>query len=117
MISDTDKLLLSTVREALGKGFSEACSRYDSSLRKLAEQVVEANHAELGSLLHEAIKTCVQDETFREEIKSAVRSHLAKLLVQRFGGELEKQVNTLKSDPATRARVVVALDEIVNPKT
>jgi hypothetical protein len=38
-------------------------------------------------------------------------------LVQRFGGELEKQVNALKSDPTTRARITIAIEEIVKQKT
>jgi hypothetical protein len=42
---------------------------------------------------------------------------LAKVLIQRFGGEMEKQVNVLKSDPTTRARITLAIEEIVKQKT
>lgn len=38
---------------------------------------------------------------------------LAKTLVQRFGGEIEKQVNVFKSDPTTRARITLAIEDIV----
>ena len=67
-------------------------------------------------LLSDAVKSCVGDEAFREEIKSSTRKVLAKTLVARFGGEIEKQVNALKSDPTTRARIVLAIEEIVQSK-
>lgn len=47
---------------------------------------------------------------------TAVRTTLAKTLVQKFGRELEKQVNALKSDPTTRARITIVIEEIVASK-
>lgn len=67
-------------------------------------------------ILEDAIAKSLNDTAFTDSIKQAVRQSLAKTLVQKFGGELEKQVNALKSDPLTRARIVLALDEIVKTK-
>jgi hypothetical protein len=68
-------------------------------------------------MLEQAVASCVGDPEFVESIRVAVRQSLAKTLVQRFGGELEKQVNALKSDPITRARITLALEEIVKERS
>jgi hypothetical protein len=70
----------------------------------------------MRTLLVEGIKSALSDESFRDQIKAALRTKLAKVLIERFGGELEKQVNTLKSDPATRARITLAIEEIIKTK-
>jgi len=64
-------------------------------------------------MLTEAFTAAVADDAFRAEIGAAIRSRLAKLLVERMGGEVEKAVNRLKSDPATRARITLAIDGAV----
>jgi hypothetical protein len=56
------------------------------------------------------------DEQFRANIAEQARHLLAKQLIQMFSGELEKAVNQLKSDPATRARIVLAIEQIVSQK-
>lgn len=78
--------------------------------------VIESKTPELRLILEDAIAKSLNDTAFTDSIKQAVRQSLAKTLVQKFGGELEKQVNALKSDPLTRARIVLALDEIVKTK-
>jgi len=46
-------------------------------------------------------------------INSRVFREIQPVDVPGLGGELEKQVNVLKSDPATRARITLAIEEIV----
>lgn len=114
---DTDKLVENAIRD----GLREACkskfqASYNNPLDKLLDSAVTKHAGMIQDLLSEAIGLCAADPDFRAEIKSSVRVTLAKILVQRFGGELEKQVNSLKSDPITRARIVTAIDEIVKQK-
>lgn len=98
------------VKEAIK---SRLGSQYSSPVNSMVDEVIKKQCPDLAELLKEAIQSCVTDESFREEIKAGARKSLAKILVQRFGGELEKQVNALKSDPTTRARITLAIDEIV----
>lgn len=113
---DADKMMLDAIRQGLVQGVKERFNSYNSPLTKLMDDSIARHSDVLGRLLDGAIATCTADETFCEEIRSAVRQQLAKLLIQRFGGELEKQVNALKSDPTTRARITLAIEEIVKSK-
>lgn len=85
-----------------------------SPLDNVVNEVVQQEIAQLRTVLLDAIRGAMADNSFREQIVTALRHKLAKLLVERFGGELEKQINTLKSDPATRARIVLAIEDIVS---
>lgn len=111
------ELLDRAIADAIREGVKQhLLSSYKSPLEKLINDTIANSSGGISSLLAESIKSCVTNEEFREEIKSAVRQTLAKTLVQRFGGELEKQVNILKSDPATRARITLAIEDIVAQK-
>ena len=110
---DTNKLFENAIRDALREGIKGKFTVYNSPLDKLCTEAMEKHKAAFRTLLEDSIGTCVADQDFRDEIATATRRTLAKTLVQRFGGEIEKQVNALKSDPTTRARITLAIEEIV----
>jgi hypothetical protein len=110
---DTDKLFENSIRDAIREGVKSKMSGYNSPLDKLVEASIKTHEASFRALLNDAVASCVTDDDFKDEICEAVRKSLAKTLVQRFGGEIEKQVNALKSDPTTRARITMAIEEIV----
>lgn len=111
---EADELLENAIRDGIRKGVMDKfTSSYHNPLDKIIQSAVETHSGTFRSMLEDAIGSIVGEESFREEIANSVRSKLAKVLVQRFGGELEKQVNVLKSDPTTRARITVAIEDIV----
>ena len=113
---DLESDLLQAVKSGLHAAVKEKLASYNSPLEKLLTGIVQSNESELRTLLTDAISSALGDGLFREEIMAGVRKKLATILVQRFGGELEKQVNMLKSDPATRARITLAIEEIIKQK-
>jgi len=114
MATDIDQEMLNAVRDGIRDGVKAKFSQsYSSPLDKLLQAAIDRHSGSFKSMLEDAIGSCVNDATFREEIASATRTLLAKTLVQRFGGEIEKQVNALKSDPTTRARITLAIEDIV----
>lgn len=113
---DTDQLMLNAIRDGIREGVKSKLTGYSSPLEKMIESSLTKYSAEFRTMIETAIGTCVNDEKFREEIAVAVRHTLAKTLIARFGGEMEKQVNVLKSDPTTRARITLAIEEIVKQK-
>jgi hypothetical protein len=114
---DGDQLLENAlrngVRESVKKCFE---SSYNSPLEPLIKTALGKYNDKLRAMLEDGIASCIDDKAFRDNIAAAVRHSLAKTLIQRFGGEMEKQVNVLKSDPTTRARITLAIEEIVKSK-
>lgn len=102
------------IRDGMREGIkSRLAANYSNPFDKLVKDSIDAQSGEFRKLMEESIASCMNDKQFRDDIAQAVRHTLAKTLVARFGGEMEKQVNVLKSDPTTRARITLAIEEIV----
>jgi hypothetical protein len=115
---DSEKLLVDAIREAIRDGIkNKMTSGYNNPFDKLIESVLVKHGDTFRAMIGEALQSCFDNADFREGIKAGVRHTLAKTLIARFGGELEKQVNVLRSDPNTRARITLAIEEIVKSKT
>ena len=116
---DTEKLLMHAIMDGLREGVkSRICSTYrDNPIDKAITETIAKFDGEVRTLLADGLKSALGDPAFRDDMKTQVRHILAKQLVSKFGDELEKQINTLKSDPTTRARITLAIEEIVASKT
>lgn len=117
-MENLETILQEGVRQGVIEGVKNKLGQqsYNSPLQKMMDAVVQEKVESFRGLLAEAISKAVSDQEFRNEIIVSTRSLLAKLLVQRFGGEIEKQINALKSDPTTRARITLAIEGIVSGK-
>ena len=114
---EIDEMLLGAIKDGIRKGITEQLTRsYKNPLDAIIEEAVKSQSAALRGMLDDAMKSVMGDAEFRTQIATQVRHKLASVLVARFGGELEKQVNVLKSDPATRARITLAIEEIVKER-
>lgn len=115
---NVEQLFENAIRDGLRDGIkSKLSSSYGNPLDKMIEECLKAKGEQFREMMTNALQSCIGDPEFQASIRESVRHVLAKTLVARFGGELEKQVNTLKSDPATRARITLAIEEIVKSKT
>lgn len=115
---DTEKLLENAIRDGVREAVkSRFTSSYQNPIEPLIASALAKHAPALTAMLTEAIGSCLGDTAFREQVAESVRGLLAKQLVQKFGGELEKQVNQLKSDPATRAKITLAITDIVRERT
>lgn len=111
---EVDKIIEHAIADGLREGIKKRLvDSYDSPLNKILAAAIESKREQFQSLLTGALASCIGDSGFREEMNAGIRERLAKLLVQRFGGELERQVNLLKSDPVTRGRITAAIEDIV----
>lgn len=111
---NADELLKRAIMDGVQEGVrSRLSASYGNPMDTIFKSALERHTSSLTKILEDSITSCISDEKFRDDIAVAVRSNLAKTLIQRFGGEIEKQVNVLKSDPTTRARITLAIEEIV----
>lgn len=87
-------------------------SDYHGPFGKLIERAVAARENELFGIITEAI-TEVTTGSIREQMKEAAAHKIAKVLVSKMESEIEKRVNDLRSDPAARARIILAVEAAV----
>lgn len=108
-----EKKILAQVDSAIGEAIVKELVGYNKPLSKLVGDVIIDNEETLYSIINDEVVAMLGSDGFKEELKKALRAKLARVLISRVGGELEKQVNELKADPTTRAKITLAIDSVV----
>jgi len=109
-----EQQILDSAKQAISEAIINELIGYNKPLNKLTERVIEANEDALYSLINEEFSGLLNSDQFRLALKEALNAKLAKTLISRMGGELEKQVNELKANPATRAKITLAISELID---
>ena len=113
-MSKLESQILKLAKESIGKAIDESLNRYNGPLPELCKQVLDEHNGVLYQLINDEVTDLLSGNGFREVLKLELRSKLAKILIARMGGELEKQVNQLKANPATRARITLAIESCID---
>jgi len=108
-----EKQILESINEAVSKSITTALTAYNSPLSKLCEEVIAKHRADLFSMLDAEVAELKTTPEFKAAIKDALNHKLAKLMVAKMEGELEKRVNDLRAQPGMRARIVLAVENII----
>jgi hypothetical protein len=108
-----DQQILDAVRSSLASGISKALESYNNPITKLAEAVVLSRQGEIQSVFTAAMDSALAGE-FREALQSACAHKIAKVLVSKMEGEIEKKANDLRSNPEIRAKITLAISEVIN---
>ena len=108
-----EKDILQSINVAMGKAIESELVGYNKPLSLLTARVIEAHQDDLFKVIDCEVSKLIGGDDFRSVIKEQLNKKLAKTLIDRMGGELEKQVNTLKQNPQTRARITLAINDII----
>ena len=115
--STLEQQIMNSVRDGFVKDISTELVGYNKPLTKLTASVVESHAKELFDLIDGEFVKVLGGTEFRRAVKSALNTKLAQVLIQRAGGELEKRVNELKANAATRAKITLAIDKIISEES
>lgn len=102
--------------ESVVKAIDSALTGYSSPMNELVKRVVVKHEAALTVAIDSAIGGIVKSPEFAQELENAMRAKVARTLIDRLGGEIEKQVNELKANPTTRARITLAIEQILKDR-
>lgn len=106
--------VVAAVRASLREALAAKLSGYSSPLDPIVKRAVDANAPMIEGVLNEALSDLMRGSDFRQQLKDAAKAKIAKVLIDKFGGEIEKRVNDLKSDPTTRAKITLAIEAVVS---
>lgn len=110
---DLEKEILRTAQTAITEAVVKNLTEYGGPLRKLCESVMAKHESSLAALISDQVSATISADAFKDELRSALNAKLARTLIERMGGEIEKRVNELKSDPTTRAKITLAIQQAV----
>lgn len=106
--------ILESVRVAMNNAITQELVGYNKPLSKLTEKVISDHSSELYNLINDEFSKLLASDGFKVALQDALHQKLAKTLIARMGGELEKQVNELKKNPQTRAKITLAISQLID---
>lgn len=86
---------------------------YNSPLVKLVDQVVDSHAGELRKLMDELFTAAIRSDSFKQAASERLAHQVAKTLMSKMEGAIEKAANTLRSDPTMKAKILLAVERIV----
>ena len=101
------KAIEEKVIERLGAGYS-------SPLNAIIEEVIAEHRPELKALFNECLESIVANTSFKKTLKEEFLHKVAKNMVGKLEGTVEKAVDVMKQDQTLKARMVLAIENIIN---
>lgn len=113
-LSELESVVVSQIRESIGEAVKKKLeSGYNGPLEKIIERAVAAQEGEIFDLVRDAFSEVTTGD-IRAQIKQTAAHKIAKVLVSKMEGEIEKRANDFRADPATRARIVLAIESAIS---
>ena len=109
-MTDLEKAVLNDAQKAIGEAIKTNLTGYNSSFQKMVNQVIEEHTGELKEIVENNFTKVIDSKEFDEAVRHAFEHKLAKILVSKLEGGVEKAVATLRSDPTIRAKMILAIE-------
>lgn len=119
IMSDTKNIMspndvLMVITQCLLSKVWDKLKWYNSPLDWIIGGIVEENIPEIESILRTAMSKTIKNKRFKEVIQEEFSRKVAKSLVWKLEWSVEKAVDKLRQDPTMRARIIIAIEEIIN---
>lgn len=113
-MSELEEIVLKTIRESIQEAIKARMSQgyNENPLNKLVDSVVTSHVEELRDILDSAVSKAVRGD-FKKELQDAFNHKLARVLVSKFEGEIEKRAAEMRGSPEFRARVTLAIEKAI----
>ena len=104
--------IISTAHSAITAAIKSQLEGYNSPLQPLIKKVIEQRSPEIEAMLNESVTEALAGN-FRVAMKDACSRKLAKVIISKSEGEIEKQANELRSSVPFRAQLTLAIDKCI----
>lgn len=111
-IKDSELLELAKagIREKVLERFTTSWS---SPINKMADDVVAAHSIEIKLLMEDCLAQVTKSKLFKDTVKEEFIRKVAKSMVGKLEGTVEKAVDKLKNDPTLKARMIIAIENLI----
>lgn len=112
LISTKD--ILHIVTDALHSKIGERLNAYQSPLNTIVDNAIKEHAAEIEAACRESLDGIFTSKEFKNSIKEEFRHKVAKTLVSKLEGTVEKAVEILRQNPTLRAQMIIKIEEIIS---
>lgn len=111
--SQFEREILQAAQQSVSASIRETLTKYDSPMVKLVKGVVDEHSTELRALISDSFKTVIRTEQFKESILSAFSHKVARTIISNNDGLFDKVSNELKQDSVFKAKMALAVSNVV----
>lgn len=108
-----EQTVIKVAKAAIYDAVSKELVGYNKPLSNFTNSVLLSHEDEFKTLIDSAVTELLNATDFKIAVKDALHTRLAKILINKMSGELEKKVNELKQDPTTRAKITLAINKVM----
>jgi len=115
-MNNLEKDILRIAKESVSKAIETDLTKYDGPLNRLCNEVVHKYESDLKKIFDESFSSVIKTDQFKVAVRDAFNHKLAKILVSKLEGSVEKAVSMLRNDPTIKAQMILAIQKIVGEK-
>lgn len=111
----TEQELASMVIDAVKHRFlNKLETGYLSPLDKIIEETIQNNRESILAMLNGLLVNSLKSVEFKKTLQEEFNRKIAKTLISKVSGSVEKSVNQVMMNAETKAKLILAITNIVN---
>ena len=114
---DFERQVVSGAKKAVAEAVQRQLIGYNSRLTKVVNQVVEGQEGRIRKIAEDVLSEILNDDEFKAGLREGFRSKLVRALVAGEDSLVVKAASTLKNDNVFRAKLTLALTNLVDDYT
>jgi predicted oxidoreductase (fatty acid repression mutant protein) len=105
--------ILRTAQTSMNEAIKSVLSAYNSPLTKLVALVIDKNTTFLRQIISDSFNQVIRTEEFKASIVSAFSHKVARTIISNNEGLFDKVCNELKQDSQFKAKITLAVANVV----
>lgn len=104
------ELVMGSIMDKFGK---EISSSYGSPITPIIVEVINENRDEIKKQFQEALDESFNDKEFVKIVRQEFKHKVAKTMIGKLEGEVERAVGAIRQDQTMRARMILAIEKLI----
>lgn len=113
-MNDLEKKVHQAIEESINSALSERLSKYGSPLTPIIDAVVEEKKDAIATMLNSAFSKTLESSSFQKLVLEEFHRKVAKMLISKLEGSVEKAVNDIRQTPSLRAKLILAVESFID---
>lgn len=109
--------IVQVAKQSIQKAIVETFSGYNNPLGTLIKSVTQSHYNELKEIVNTCLEEAIHTDDFKKTLVDEFSHKVARTLISKNDGMLEKVCNDLKQDATFRSKLTLAIDNVVSECT
>ena len=110
--SNLEEEILNATKTILINGI-KALDSYNNPTKSIVDSVIKEYEPSISLLFKKAIETAISSDNFKEELQKLISQKIVRELVSQSESSIARIIQKMKQDETFRARLTLAVDNIV----